>query len=125
VPVPALGAPADAKIQLALRASGLSQPVFLTSARDGTTRLYIVEQTGRIRIYQDGVVLATPFLSIGSQVSKGSEQGLLGLAFHPSYKTNRKLYVNFTDLNGDTVIREYRASSTNTNVVATKPPGRS
>ena len=116
---PSLGAVSGAKIKVALRASGLSKPVFVTSARDGTGRLFIVEQTGKIRIYLNGAVLATPFLSIGSQVSKGYEQGLLGLAFHPSYKSNRKLYVNFTDVNGNTVIREYRASSTNRNVVAT------
>ena len=112
-----LAAPTDARIRLALRASSLSEPVFVTSARDGTGRLFIVEQTGRIRIYKDGVVLSTPFLSIGSQVSKGGEQGLLGLAFHPSFKTNRKLYVNFTDVNGDTVIRQYRTSSTNPNAI--------
>jgi glucose/arabinose dehydrogenase len=114
-----LGAPTDAKIALARRAGGLSKPIFITSARDGTGRLFIVEQTGRIKIYKDGAVLATPFLSIGSQVSDGYEQGLLGLAFHPKFKTNRKLYVNFTDNNGDTVVREYKASSSNPNVVAT------
>jgi glucose/arabinose dehydrogenase len=112
-------APTGAHIRLALRASGLSKPVFVTSARDGTGRLFIVEQTGRIRIYKNGAVLSTPFLSITSQVSGGSEQGLLGLAFHPSFKTNHKLYIDFTDVNGDTVIREYRVSSTNSNVVAT------
>jgi glucose/arabinose dehydrogenase len=116
---PTLAAPTDAHISLALRASGLSKPVLITSARDGTGRLFIVEQTGKIRISVNGTILATPFLSIGSLVSKGAEQGLLGLAFHPSYATNRKLYVNYTDLNGNTVIREYRASSTNRNVVAT------
>jgi glucose/arabinose dehydrogenase len=119
VAAPSAGAVAGPQIKLALRASGLSNPTFVTSARDGTGRLFIVEQTGKIRIYVNGVVLATPFLSIGSQVSKGYEQGLLGLAFHPNYKSNRKLYVNFTDVNGNTVIREYRASSTNKNVVAT------
>ena len=51
-------------------------------------------------------------------VSKGGEQGLLGLAFHPSFKTNRKFYVNYTNRAGDTVVREYRASATNPNVVA-------
>jgi glucose/arabinose dehydrogenase len=112
-------APADAKIRLVLRASGLSNPVYVASARDGTGRLFIVEQSGRIRIYKDGRILSTPFLSITSQVSRGYEQGLLGLAFHPSFKTNRKLYVNFTNADGDTIIREYRASSTNPNVVAT------
>ena len=114
-----VGAPSSAKIRLSLRASGLSKPVSVTSARDSTGRLFIVEQGGRIRIWKDSKILTTSFLSITSQVSKGNEQGLLGLTFHPSFKTNRKLYVNFTDLNGDTVIREYRVSSTNPNVVAT------
>ncbi len=114
-----IAAPQDAKIRLALRAGGLSNPVYVTSARDGTGRLFIVEQTGRIRIYKSGRILATPFLSITSQVSRGYEQGLLGLAFHPDYKTNRRLFINFTDLSGNTVVREYRASSTNSNVVAT------
>ena len=115
-----LAAPGAGTIALRLRASGLSKPVFVTSARDGTGRLFIVEQTGRIRIYKDSKVLTTPFLSIPGSVSGDFEQGLLGLAFHPSYKTNRKLYVNFTDLNGDTIIREYRASTTNPNVVDTR-----
>jgi glucose/arabinose dehydrogenase len=114
-----LGAPTDAHVRLTLKASGLSNPVFVTSARDGTGRLFIVEQTGRIKIYVNGQVLATPFLSIPTQVSNGAEQGLLGLAFHPGFKTNRKLFINFTDVNGDTVIRQYRTSSTNPNVVAT------
>ena len=118
IEVPA-AAPSDARIRLALRAGGLSNPVFVTSARDGTGRLFIVEQGGRIRIYKDGKILSTPFLSITTQVSKGYEQGLLGLAFHPEYKTNRRLFINFTDVNGDTIVREYRASSTNPNVVAT------
>jgi glucose/arabinose dehydrogenase len=127
VPVPAVrsatdavaaAAPGDAQIQLSLRAGGLSQPVFVTYPRDGSGRLFIVEQGGRIKIYQGGAVLGTPFLSLTTAVSRGSEQGLLGLAFHPNYVTNRKLYVNYTDTNGDTVVREYRASSTNPNAVA-------
>src|SRR5262249_40927117 len=102
-------APTDAHIRLVLKASGLPKPVLVTYAPDASGRLFIVEQTGRIRIYQGGKLLATPFLSITSQVSKDYEQGLLGLAFHPSFKTNHKLYVNFTDVNGDTVVREYKA----------------
>ncbi len=117
--VSSLAAPADARIRLDLYASGLSKPVFVTSANDGTGRLFIVEQTGKIRIFKSRAIYSTAFLSIGSQVSKGSEQGLLGLAFHPGFRTNHKLYVNFTDLNGDTVIREYKVSSTNPNVVST------
>jgi glucose/arabinose dehydrogenase len=114
-----IAAPTDAHIKLAIRASGLTKPVFVTSAHDDTGRLFIVEQTGRIKIYKNGQILSTPFLNIAGQVSGGYEQGLLGLAFHPSFKTNHKLYVNFTDVNGNTVIREYRVSSTNSNVVAT------
>jgi glucose/arabinose dehydrogenase len=109
-------APSDARIKLTLRASGLTKPVFVTSAHDGSGRLFIVEQTGRIKIY-DGHVHATPFLNLAGKVTTGGEQGLLGLAFHPNFKTNRKLYVNFTNLNGTTVIREYRVSASNPNVV--------
>jgi glucose/arabinose dehydrogenase len=121
--VPA-AAPADAQIALSLRASSLSRPVFLTGADDGTSRLFIVEQTGRIRILKGSTVLSTPFLSLAGSVSGGFEQGLLGLAFHPNYETNRKLYVNFTNKAGNTVIREYRASATNLNVVDTSTARR-
>ena len=112
-------APTDARVQLVARASGLSKPVFVTSAFDGSGRLFIVEQGGKIKIYKDGAVLSKPFLSIGSQVSDGLEQGLLGLAFHPNFSSNRKLYVYFTDNGDDIVVREYRVSSSNRNVVAT------
>jgi glucose/arabinose dehydrogenase len=115
----AMAAPTDARISLSLRASGLSSPVLITSAKDGSGRLFIVEQTGKIKISVSGGILATPFLSIGSLISHGGEQGLLGLAFHPSFKTNHKLYIDYTDTSGNTVIREYRTSSTNPNVVAT------
>lgn len=112
-----LGAPEDAKIKLSLRASGLSKPVFITSAHDGTGRLFIVEQGGRIKILKDGRVRSTPFLSIPGKVSDGFEQGLLGLAFHPNYENNRRLYVYFTNNDWDIVIREYRASTSSKNVV--------
>jgi glucose/arabinose dehydrogenase len=99
-------------------ATGLSQPVFATGARDGTSRLFIVEQTGRIRIYKSGHLLATPFLDIHTLVSCCGERGLLGLAFHPSFRTNGKFYVDYTDTNGNTVVAEYRRSSTNANRAA-------
>ena len=79
-------------------ASGLSRPVFVTTAPGDATRLFIVEQrsgsTGRIKILNlnTGTVNATPFLSI-SGLSTGSEQGLLGLAFHPNYQKNGLFYV--------------------------------
>jgi glucose/arabinose dehydrogenase len=110
-------APADAHTALHLLVSGLTNPVFITSAGDGTGRYFIVEQTGRIKILKNGVVLPTPFLSMPGSVSHGGEQGLLGLAFHPSYETNRRLFVYFTNTSGDIVVREYRASASNPNVV--------
>ncbi len=89
---------------------GLSEPVDLQVAPGDSTRLFIVEKTGAIRIVREGRLLPRPFLDLSSRVSGGSEQGLLGLAFHPQYATNRKLYVDFTDRNGDTRIVEFLAS---------------
>lgn len=91
--------------------TGLSNPLLVTHAGDGSGRLFIVEQTGRIRIVKDGALLATPFIDLSKSVTRGGEQGLLGLAFHPSYEANDKLYLSYTDLNGTSVIREYLASS--------------
>jgi glucose/arabinose dehydrogenase len=107
------------RIQLGLTrvAGGLSKPLLVTSAGDGSGRLYVVEQTGTIRIIEDGAVLASPFLDLRAAVSRGDEQGLLGLAFHPDFKSNRKLYVSYTDRGGTSVVREYRASPTNPNRV--------
>ena len=114
-----LGGPRTADITLQLRVQNLTAPVFITDAGDGSGRFFIVEQTGRIKIWNGTSVLATPFLSLAGKVSGGSEQGLLGLAFHPNYETNRRLYVNFTNPDGDTIIREYKASLSNPNRVDT------
>jgi glucose/arabinose dehydrogenase len=121
---PTSASPGQAHIALDLRFSGLSSPVLITTAGDGSGRLFIVEQTGRIKIVKNGVVLSKPFLSIGGQVSGGGERGLLGLAFHPRYETNRRLFVYFTDLAGDIVVREYRASLANPDVVDTSTARR-
>jgi len=105
--------PNTVRLTLSRIVGGLSQPVRVTNAGDGSGRLFIVEKPGRIRIHKNGTLLTTPFLDISSSVSKGSEQGLLGLAFHPAYETNGRFYINYTNSGGDTVIREYRRSSTN------------
>jgi glucose/arabinose dehydrogenase len=110
-------APTSSTIQLA-KVADVQEPVLAIGARDGTGRLFIVSKGGQIRILKGGTLLAKPFLDISGSVSKGGEQGLLGLAFHPSFKTNRKFYVNYTNRAGDTVVREYRASATSPNVVA-------
>ncbi len=91
--------------------SGLNLPVDIQNAGDGSGRLFIVERPGRIRIVKDGLLFPDPFLDISDRVgSRGSEQGLLGLAFHPQYETNGFFYVNYTDRNGDTVIARFNVS---------------
>ncbi len=93
-------------------ASGFLRPVDIQNAGDGSGRLFIVEQAGRILVYQNGRVSPTPFLNIIDEVgSSGNEQGLLGLAFHPQYMQNGFFYVNYTDRNGNTVIARFQVSS--------------
>jgi glucose/arabinose dehydrogenase len=92
---------------------GLSQPVSITHAGDGSGRIFVVEQGGRIRIIRNGAVLSTPFLDISGRISTGGERGLLGLAFAPGYASNGRFYVNYTNTAGDTVIARYARSTTN------------
>jgi glucose/arabinose dehydrogenase len=100
--------------QIALRMLpyGFDRPLFLTHAGDGSGRLFIVEKGGTIRIVKDGQVLPTPFLDISRRVgSNSSEQGLLGLAFHPHYRENGRFFVDYTNRQGDTVVEQYRVSA--------------
>jgi glucose/arabinose dehydrogenase len=91
-------------------ASGLQRPVDLQP--DGSGRLFILEKAGRIRIIENEQLLNEPFLDITDRVgSRGNEQGLLGLAFHPQYEENGWFYVNYTDTNGDTVLARFQVSS--------------
>ncbi|HEX8170152.1 MAG TPA: PQQ-dependent sugar dehydrogenase [Thermoanaerobaculia bacterium] len=103
-----------AEITLEQVAAGLDDPVAIAHA--GDNRLFIVEQPGRIRIFDGTRLLSSPFLDIGSLVRSGGEQGLLGLAFHPRYAQNGFFYIDYTDVNGDTVIARYSVSATNPNV---------
>jgi glucose/arabinose dehydrogenase len=91
--------------------TGLSNPVFLTQPlNDG--RIFVVEQAGRIRVIQGGVLQATPFLDISSRVLFSGEEGLLSVAFHPQYATNHLFYVYFTtQTNGDIRIERFTATS--------------
>ncbi len=87
------------------------QPVYVTSPPGDTSRLFVVEKTGRIRVIKNGALLTTPFLDISSLVSTGGEQGLLSMAFDPHYATNGRFYVDYTNVNGDTRVVRYRVSS--------------
>jgi glucose/arabinose dehydrogenase len=99
-------------LNLQVVASGLDRPLFVT-APAGDARLFVVEQAGRIRVIRDGSVLPTPFLDITARVGSGGERGLLSMAFHPSYASNGRFYVNSTDLTGDTRVERFQVSAAN------------
>ncbi len=108
----ALGGEAEAGngggLRLVRVAAGLDSPVYVTAAPGDAKRLYVVEQPGRIRTIAGGRIRGT-FLDIRSLVSSGGERGLLSVAFHPDYAANRRFYVNYTDVRGDTRVVEYRS----------------
>ena len=90
---------------------GFNKPLLVTHAGDGSERLFVVEQPGVIQIVQDEARLASPFLDIRTRVSaEATEQGLLGLAFHPNYPNNGYFYVNYTNSPSNTVIARYQVS---------------
>ncbi len=91
--------------------SGLNQPVGLANAGDGSGRLFVIEQSGLIRIIRNNSLIAEPFLDISGQVSCCGERGLLGLAFYPDYNHNGYFFVNYTDINGNTVISRFQVSN--------------
>jgi glucose/arabinose dehydrogenase len=93
--------------------SGLSSPVDITSCNDGSNRLFIVEQGGRIRIHNGTTLLPTPFLDISTIITSGGERGLLSLAFHPQYKINRYFFVYYTNLSGDITIGRFQTQAGN------------
>ncbi len=108
--------------------TGLSSPVDITYAGDGSGRLFIILQGGRIVIFDGVQILSPPFLDITSLVSSGGERGLLGAAFHPNYGGNGFFYVSYTDSAGDSVIARYsesldpnRADSTSGVILLTIP----
>jgi glucose/arabinose dehydrogenase len=96
-------------LRLVTVAKGFSYPVYVASTPSQPKRIYVVEQIGRIRVVQNGRVLATPFLDIRSLTDADGERGLLSMAFHPRYASNGLFYVNYTDGSGDTRVVEYRA----------------
>ena len=105
-------------------ASGLSQPVGIMHAGDASGRVFILEQSGLIKVVKNGFVNATPFLDLTGVIDNASnEQGLLGLAFHPDYVNNGYFYVNYTRDPGPvddlTTIGRYQVSAENPDVADT------
>jgi glucose/arabinose dehydrogenase len=84
--------------------------VFVAQPPGERDDLYVVERTGRVILVRDGEPASRPFLDLGSEVSGGTEQGLLSIAFDPAYRRSGRFYVDFTDSSGDTRIEEFRRS---------------
>ena len=105
--------------------TGLSSPVFLTHPNDGSGRLFIVEQGGKVKVVVGGQVRSTPFIDLASRAVTGGEQGVLGLAFHPQYQRNGRFYVFYTAKPppgvGNNVVAEFRVSSGDPNVADPTP----
>ncbi len=99
------------QVTLTLVTSAINAPVDIKNAGDG--RLFIVDRSGTIRIIDStGALLIQPFLDISTKVVSGGEQGLLGLAFDPNYKSNGFFYVNYTrHVDGATTISRFHSTS--------------
>jgi glucose/arabinose dehydrogenase len=89
---------------------GLEAPLLVTNAGDGSGRLFVVEQAGRVRVVQDGRLVDAPFLDVAGRISSGGERGFLGLAFHPDFPGDPRIFVDYTDPDGNTVVSAFNVS---------------
>lgn len=108
-----LAVPAAAQLRTQIVAQGLSSPVAFVPDPTSTTRFFIVEQGGLIRVLDGGVLLPTPLLDLRTTVLTGGEQGLLGMAFAPDAATSGRFFVNFTNRAGDIVVARFRRTPAN------------
>jgi glucose/arabinose dehydrogenase len=111
-PAPEPAATPAARPGLRLRRIGtFDEPVYVTAPPGDRSRLFVVEQGGRVVIMRGGRRLDRPFLDLSGEISAGSERGLLSLAFAPGYARSGLFYVYYTAPNGDIRIVEYRRAS--------------
>ena len=114
-------APSSELVELTEIAGGFDRPLYVTHANDGSGRLFVLEQTGKIWIIKDGLLSDDPFLDISGLITASatrpySEQGLLGVAFHPDYDSNGRFFVSYTDRSGSTVVARYQVSLSNPDI---------
>ena len=107
---------AEAQIKLVKLAGNLDQPTDIVNAGDGSLRLFITLQRGKVVIYSNGRILTTPFLNISELVKCCGEQGLLSIAFHPNYKSNGLFYVYYVNTTNNLVLARFHVSATNKNI---------
>jgi glucose/arabinose dehydrogenase len=92
------------------RVGNFDNPVYVTAPPGDKRRIFVVEQTGRIRVLVGGKLVGLPFLDLSNEVTAGGEQGLLSVAFSPSYARNGLFYVHFSDRNGNARVQEFKRS---------------
>lgn len=92
---------------------GLSQPVNVKNAGDSSGRLFIVEQTGKIKIYKNGVIQPKPFIDITNLVAVGEYKGLWSIAFPPDFRKSRMFFIYYHDKGNNTILARYQTSKTN------------
>jgi len=102
--------------------NGFALPLYVTGARDGSGRLFVVEQGGLIRVIDRGAVQSKPYMDVSALVSTGSERGLLGLAFSPTFASDGRIYIDYTDVNGDTVVARYTTAQPASDAPTWKQP---
>lgn len=106
-PAPTSAGRAPFRIEVVARAV---EPVHLLAAPGDARRIFVVEKGGRVRILRDGQLEREPFVDISSRVSRGSEQGLLSIAFHPRYAENGRVFLSYTDRDGTSRLVERRVA---------------
>lgn len=111
LPEPSAAAePQTPVVSLGAKVAVARKPTHVTHAGDGSGRLFITEQEGRILVGKDNAVAAAAFLDIRDRVSCCGERGLFSVVFPPGYREKRYFYVNYTDRGGDTVVARHRTS---------------
>jgi glucose/arabinose dehydrogenase len=107
VPTPAVWDPNHVLVQFGQVATVPGRPLAIANAGDGSGRLFVAEQGGRIYVITNGSVRGTPFLDLSGRISCCGERGLLGLAFHPDFPTDPRVFVDYTDPSGATVVSSF------------------
>ena len=108
--------PSGVTVDVAVAVNGFDSPLDVANAGDGSGRLFVVEQAGRIRLVKRGALVERPFLDITARIASGGERGLLGLAFHPDFPTDPRFFVNYTDRDGNTVVSQFTVSGADPDV---------
>jgi glucose/arabinose dehydrogenase len=109
--------PAGLKITFTDVVGGLQAPLAIVNAGDGSKRILVVEQGGQVRIVRGTTLVDRPFLDVADRISSGGERGLLGLAFHPAFPDDPRIFVDYTDVNGDTRVSSFRVDPARPDVV--------